>query len=712
MNKPEVAPRIWDALADLCPQLAAEQNITTQYFRGDRWLVVGDDRSGRNYRLAADFEFLLAPPDNATPLSRLVHSNESLDRASAEDEIAATVIELYRAGIIDLSPATAIPEALLSLRRGQSPSRRWSMLALRLPLYDPEPLLRRCEPHLGLFFNRLALLATVVWLLYTAPLAAQHGSALIGDLRSQLALEHTLWLFPVVYIVLKLAHELAHALAVKCCGGEVHELGIMFLVFFPVPYCDASASAQFSNKYDRMGVAAVGVATELLLASFGLVMWINSEPGMLRSAAYAFVMIGGFSTLLFNGNPLMRFDAYYVLADALEIPNLYARSRLYLASLLLRAVGFPERRRSAAVHRSERKLLLLYGIASMLYRTVILFSIAIYLAGKFFFLGIALAVWVVVAQSIFPIMRFVLSLATDQHLKPWQRIKTIVRCAVLVGVLGLAFFTVPLPHATVATGIVTLNDSAFVRPGVDGFIAEVRKHEGAQVSTGEVLLQLSNDQLHKDLRVKQARTHALSAELDANRRSDRATARLIEETLRGALDDAAEATHQIERLAITSPSDGRFVALERHLEPGRFLRRGDALGYISDPAGYIVRVVVTEANLEQLQGDVTAVSIRILETPNGEVPGQIIRETPASVDTLPSPALAQYAGGDIAIDPAAGMQLVPLEKVFQLDIKPLTHLHDVRAQGRARVRFEHSATPLSARLWRVLRRTFLAKFAA
>jgi len=128
----------------------------------------------------------------------------------------------------------------------------------------------------------------------------------------------------------KALHELGHAYALKHWGGEVHELGLMFLVFLPVPYVDATGSASFGQKWQRALVGAAGIIVELLLSAIALFIWLNAEEGLVRAFAFNVMVIGGVSTVFFNGNPLLRFDGYYILSDLVEIPNLGDRSKRYL----------------------------------------------------------------------------------------------------------------------------------------------------------------------------------------------------------------------------------------------------------------------------------------------------------------------------------------------------------------------------------------------
>jgi hypothetical protein len=177
----------------------------------------------------------------------------------------------------------------------------------------------------------------------------------------------------------------------------------MLLVFSPVPYVDASSAWGFKDKRKRMVVGGIGIAVELFLGALALFVWLMVEPGAVRAVAYNVMLISGVSTLLFNGNPLLRFDGYYVLADAIEMPNLGARSNTYLGYLFQRYVlGIKDGREPGAFH-GERAWMVVYGITSFFYRIFISFIIITFIAGKFFVIGILLAIWAMATQVLMPV---------------------------------------------------------------------------------------------------------------------------------------------------------------------------------------------------------------------------------------------------------------------------------------------------------------------
>src|SRR5258706_426570 len=156
----------------------------------------------------------------------------------------------------------------------------------------------------------------------------------------QNAIEPGNWpLLWATFVLIKLIHELGHAFSCRRFGGEVHELGIMFLVFVPAPYVDASSAWSLPSKWQRVFVGAGGMIFELFVAAICAFIWKYTDPTTLVSKlAYNAMFIATVTTILFNANPLLRYDGYYILSDLLEIPNLRQQSMENSMSLIKRHV--------------------------------------------------------------------------------------------------------------------------------------------------------------------------------------------------------------------------------------------------------------------------------------------------------------------------------------------------------------------------------------
>ena len=328
-----------------------------------------DHASGRAHRFSpAAYRFIGLMDGRRTVQDLWDGLNEQAgDAAPTQDEVIRLLGQLHAADVL-ICDVTPDSRELLRrhgrLERMKWKQRIWTPLAVRVPLWDPDTFLARTLPYVRFLFTRLG---AAIWLLtvgIAAVLAAANWSALTDDLIDRALAPQNLALLWLVYPFVKAVHELCHGYATKVSGGEVHEIGVMFLVLVPVPYIDASAAWAFRDKRRRMLVGAIGIMAELLMGAIALFVWLTVEPGTVHTVAYNVMLISGVSTLLFNGNPLLRFDGYYVFADAIEIPNLGNRSNQHLGYLAQRYLFGSKDAKSPADTRGERRWLTTYGIAA------------------------------------------------------------------------------------------------------------------------------------------------------------------------------------------------------------------------------------------------------------------------------------------------------------------------------------------------------------
>lgn len=282
-------------------------------------------------------------------------------------------------------------------------------------------------------------------MLPAAFLILPHWPELSHNFSDRLLAVDNLVVLYFVFPVLKGFHELGHATATKARGGEVHDLGLILLVMLPVPYVEASAASAFRSKYQRALVGAAGVAVELFIASIAFYLWLLAEPGVFRAALYNVMVIAGVSTLIFNGNPLLRYDAYYILADLIEIPNLASRSLRYWGHLLERYLLGAAKLEPPDGTAAEKAWFIVYGAASSVYRVLVTIFIALFIAGRFFFIGVLLALWAVGVMAILPIVRGIKHLTGSPSLKR-HRTRAITVSVALLGLIGTFLFWVPMPY--------------------------------------------------------------------------------------------------------------------------------------------------------------------------------------------------------------------------------------------------------------------------
>jgi putative peptide zinc metalloprotease protein len=704
----------WYRVAGLRPRLRAHAQIHRQSFRSQVWYVLQDHQTGRFFRVSPAANRMLCLMDGRRTMREVwdIAGEHSADDPPTQDETIQLLSQLHAADLLQGELPPDVGEiAARSQQAGQRAlvQRLRNPMALRLPLFDPDKLLDAALPVVRPLFSWVAFLAWLALVLTGATLAGLHWSELTSNAADRVLVAQNLALIVCVYPLMKTLHELGHAFATKMWGGEVHEVGVMLLVFIPVPYVDASASAAFRQKRRRIVVGAAGIIVELALAAIAMIVWINASPGLGRAVAFNVILIGGVSTLFFNGNPLLRFDGYYILADLIEIPNLAVRANSYLFFLVQRHLLRIDGLDNPATAPGEAKWLLAYAILSFLYRMVVSFGIAVFLATRLFFVGTAMALWALVSIAALPLFKGLRFLATSPRLRG-QRQRA---CTIVGGVAaaaGALLFLLPLPYATIAQGVVWIPDRAEVRAKAEGFVTDVLAEPGAQVSAQRQLVALADPILSAKVAVTQAQLTEMQLRFDAIKQTDRVQAEVLQEQVQRLTGTLASYLTREQDLTVTSTQDGRFVLPHAEDMPGRFLKRGDLLGYVIGDNDLVVRVVVPQADVDLVRQRTVRVDAYFAENLERPVPARVRREVPAAQNDVPSLALTTQGGGPIVLDPSRTQKPQSLFSMFQFDVDLTEPVPPRMAGARVYVRFDHGREALAWRVMRALRQFFLGQF--
>jgi putative peptide zinc metalloprotease protein len=704
----------WYRVADIKPRLRGHISLHRHYYRGKRCYLLQDEASGALHRFGPEVYEMIGQMDGVRTVNEIWE--ETLDRlgddAPGQDETMQLLGQLHAADILqcDLTPdALEVFQRNIHKQRQDWKQRMLNPMSLRLPLWDPDRFLIRWLPVARPVFSWAGL---AVWLLMVATglvLAGLHWESITADIVDRVLNPWNLVIMFFTYPCIKLLHEFGHAFATRLWGGEVHEMGIMFLVLMPIPYVDATASAGFPEKRRRLAVSAAGMMVELFFAALALMLWINIETGLVSAIAYNVMLIGSISTLFFNGNPLLRFDGYYMLADAIEIPNLAMRSKRYLSYLLLRYLYGMQDVASPVSARGEAAWFAGYGIASFVYRMIISFTIILYLAGKFFFIGVLLAIWAIVLQIIIPIVRHIGFLFRDGRLQ-YQRVRALGVAGGGVLLLACGLFLIPAPLWTMAEGVVWLPEQSRVRAGGDCFVKAMLAAPDAQVTPGQPLMKCEDPLLEARAAVLEANLQELQAEHALAQSDKPVEAESIKQDMAAVSEELADARRQLDELVLRSPSAGQLVIPDfAHLE-GRFVHRGDTLAYILTDAVKHVRVVVKQADIGLLRQHIEGVEVRVAGQIGRTLQARVNNEVPAASDRLPSPALGTRGGGLIAVDPADESGMQALASLFQFELELQEDLPTQLYGQRVHVRFELGNEPLAMQWQRALRQLFMRRF--
>lgn len=701
---------IWYRVADLHPKLAEHVRVQRHVSRGVVWHVLSDDASGRQVRInEAGFAFVGRCDGERTVTQIWDQLLEQLnDSAPTQNDIVRVLLQLGEHEMIVCEFAPDVATLFRQRQRRNRIKRRgWlNPLAFRVPLGDPTRLLDGIESIAPNLFNRVALLVWVLLIGAAGLLAATHWNELLTHAATAISTPRYLLLAWVCFPFIKALHELGHALAVRRWGGEVHEMGATLLVLVPAPYVDASAANAFRQRRQRVVVSAVGIMIELALAAIALFAWLLVQPGLVRDVALVTMMIGALSTLIFNANPLLRFDGYYVLIDALDLPNLATRSRAFWVGLLSRCLG--DRRQAAMeLARGERKWVLLYAPASFAYRLVISAVIVLWAGSVSAILGWLVAALLAFTALAMPGWKLARELIASVPVGRTRRRARLVIAGSLAG-FAAALLLIPLPFATIAPGVVWLPEQARVRAETDGFIAEIYARDGAPVGPGQSLLLMSDPTLAVQQEKLQSRLSGLYAEQYDALLSDTVRAQHLAEDIARSKAELARIEERIEQLHVRSQVAGRLVMPRQHDLPGRFVRHGEMLGYVLTPMQLEVRAAVAGEDAALVRDGTRRVDVLLAEDA-ARREAVLNRDMPAATFTLPSPALGDRGGGVFVTDPADKDGVRTLEPVFIVDIAVPGRVIE-RVGGRAWVRFEHGAQPLALQWYRRASQLFLKHF--
>jgi putative peptide zinc metalloprotease protein len=704
----------WYRVAGVVPRLRQQLRVHAHRYRGRLWYVVEDKLNGRYHRFDRRAWRIIHLLNGTLTLEQLWHrlSAEAGAESPSQEDILALLGQLHS---LDLLASGSLPDLAEAARRERSQSRlrRWQRymnpLALRFRVFDPDRFLVRAVRVLKPVLNRRGAVLWLAWVLPAMVLAVSHWSELTSNFGERVLALDNLALLWLIFPLIKGLHEIGHGIACRLRGGEVHDMGVMLLVFLPVPYVDASSSWAFAKKRDRILVGAAGMLVELALAATAFYLWLWLEPGTAKAIAYDAAVLASVTTVLFNGNPLLRYDGYYIASDVLEIPNLAQRATRYWAYLIERWLLRRPDLLSPVMARGESAWFSIYAPLSFVYRLFVLFSIAMFISHRYFAVGAFIALWGLAAGVGLPLYRglgWLRRMLLDA--RTGARGRRIALAA--VGALGVLLFVLPLPHHTQVDGVLWLPDSGVLRAGQSGFVGQVMAHAGDQVLSGADIMSLHDSTLSAHVVEQAAKVEAAQVRYDAVRLENPSRGQQLASDLERQEAELHALQERAGRLDVHSAAPGRLWLHDSDNLPGQYVKQGEVLGYVIPAAAPRVRVIIDQTDADFIRSHTRSIAVKLPFAPGPTWAARVVRAVPAAMNELPSAALGREGGGAVATDPRDRSGRKALVSHFEYELA-LPDQFPYRFIGsRASVRFEHPAEPIVYRMWRGVRRLFLAFF--
>lgn len=703
--------RVAQAQLGLLPSVAVHK----QRFRGADWYVLTDTYTQRFFRVSPPAYRFIARLNPRHTVDEVWQQfiEDYPEEAPGQEEVMQVLAQLHHANLLHYRSQ---PDSLTIFNRYKEHKQRelrgklLGFLYVRVPLWDPNDWLNRVRSLINLTTSRPVVITWFVIVAMGIALAISNSGALFDQTQGLLA-PGNLFLLYICLAGMKVLHEFGHAFVVKRFGGDVHTLGVMFLVFVPLPYMDATASWSFRRRRERMLVGAVGILIELFLAALGAIVWAYTGPGLVNSLAFNVMIIGSVSSLLFNGNPLLRFDAYYVVSDMIDIPNLYQRASqqwLYFADRYLLGTRQAER---PARDKREWWWLTGYGAGSFLYRIFIVLAILMFVSDQWLAIGLLFAFTSFVMLIGMPATKWVKHLYSDRVHRNRSRAWLVSVLALLLPFAALAW--VPLPYSIKAPGIIEAVDASNVAAGTAGALTRIHVRDGQAVAQGDLLVELENPSLLHEIRIVEQQI--VETTLLRNRALGTSLSEVapLRERIQMLEERRDELQRRREQLRVRAAHDGVWVAPRLHEREGNWLGRGETLGQLVDHARLRFSAVVSQEQADELFGRVLERGeLRLWGQADLPIQSDELSFLPYQRQTLPSMALGWLGGGNIAVSSDENEGQTAVESFYELRLMLNDNL-DGRAtlhgtSGRLRIPLERK--PALAQLTRNIRQLLQKRY--
>ena len=718
--------------------LRRRADVTTEeaIFQGERSWILKDPVALKYYRLQEPEYEAYLKIDGINSYSQI---KQHLDRTFPEitfriEDVYALANSLHKNGLL-LSDAAGQDIPLKKRHETELKQKAMklvmSVMSLKLPGVDPERFLNAVYPWVSWFFTKTWLLICFIISFAALSLVLMNLEEFYHKLPefSQFFNVKNILVMGSILIVTKSIHELGHGLMCKHFGGECHEIGFMFLVMMPAMYCNTSDSWTLPNKWHRIAIGAAGMYVEIVLASIATFIWWYSQPGALHYMALNVMFLCSFTTLVFNANPLLRYDGYYMLSDYLEIPNLSQKANMSLTSQLrVQCLGMKPIQ-SRLLPTKSRITFACYAVASFFYRWFVMLAIFWIMIEMFEPWGLQIIGQLLIAMSLFgmivmpgyKVAKFFLYPGRFREVKAKRFFATVV----VLALAGAALFYIPVPYHVTAPFVVRPVDAQMVYATQPGILTEVKFRPGDYVETGQLIARVEN--IDSDIRTQQleGQRQQLISDIEFYKTLKDQSPRLLAES-RARLEDVqrkielqSESAQQLDATATRSGTiipppniqpkqssgsnqlarwSGSPLDVENENLP---VDPGTLICMVGDPESMKAIVAVQQSEVALIKPDEN-VRMIVDELPGVEFSGVVERVSQDQMQGI-ARELSVNNGGTIATGPAPDGGEKPLLTYYEVTV-PIEFNDGLRVltgyRGTAKIKID--SAPLGKRLIRYL----------
>ena len=645
--------------------------IEQQTYGGETFYAAKDPLTLRYYRMKELEYFIFTLLDGTREVKEIQSEVEEkfIGLKVSEAQIKEFIIMLRNFNFLE----TFGPQAFNLLHQRVS-LKRWakikqtlmSFFFIKIPFVDPDRFLSRVYPYLTFIwtrgFFRIWLLLLGILFLIVLGNTGEFFHQITGFFNwKNMAL---VW---VAIMIIKTMHEISHGLTCKHYGGEVHELGILLIVFTPWMYVNVSDAWIFQKNKQRFLVTVAGLMTELFIASLATIVWWLTMPGLLNSLCHNIIIVCTVDNILRNANPLLRYDGYYALSDFLEIPNLRIKAFGYMTHLMKKYLLRLSVQDTETSPRRKR-IYLIYGPLSFIYLNMIIFAIIGFIGRSFFILGVFLAGLMVFRSFLMPIKKGITFAFQKRSQMGYGRPFLIAVAFLPVAILTfILFYKSPL-KVTASCSVEPMNHT-IVRSEAGGFLEELLCHQGDRVKKDQVLAILKNQELRKEYeKLRIVHTKLLQAQrkaLGLHKHVDYDQAELEIGKIEKEIEKLKD---KIEKLKILSPGDGIILTPNLQEKIGDFLGEGEVfceMGYLEEVS---IQVIIPEADFSEVQKN-HRVDLKVYAYAEKVFRGEVVDISPVKIQHLENLALSSKFGGVLPTETVSKLGEVPKLPYFQVTMR-------------------------------------------
>jgi len=707
----------WYSISKLKISLLNSVSIQKQYYRDKLWYVIQEPYANKYFKITPQAYIFLSHLrlENTVEEAWGEVLAQAIEDAPTQNDIIELLASLHSNNLLyfETNPNNEfIFERNNQKKLQEAKSKLFSFLYFKIPLFNPNELL---DKSLWLIKNIFTPSGFLIWLivLYFGIESSVENYSNIYDQAQGMLAPSNLFLLYISLSLLKLLHEISHSMMIKKYGGSVNTIGMMFLILTPLPYMDATHSWFFVNKYQRMLVGFAGIMSDLFFAAIASIIWANSGDGLIHSISFNIMLIGSVSSLLFNGNPLLKFDAYFILADWLEIPNFFNKSKEQIFYLVEKYIFKIEHISSTANTLSEAFWLVLYAILSYIYRFVIALGIIIYVADEFFILGVIMAILSVFMWVLLPIKNFLIYLFSSQKLYKTRFLAIFISLVFFSFILYLVAF-IPISYSIKAPGIIESQESIKVYAQTEGNLQKILLKNGDEVKNGDEIAIVNNYELTLDIHdvILALNQVAIIRQKFISEKGDLKFLNEKEQVLRNKL---AFLKNKERNLKIIAKTSGTFVLNDFSYLEGAWIKRQTQIGTITKKTNLRFFAVVSQEQaflLFEIQ-KIKNAEIKLYGKSEQKFHLTNIKVNPYSKNELPSAALGWFGGGEISVSNDENSGKKTTEGFFELSgdiLKDETDEHILKDGRSGLLRIELKPETLGNQAYRYIQQILQKRY--